>query len=72
VRYGLSSGEALRALTSGAAKLMKLDSRVGLIAPGRDADLVILSGEPFEPTTRVRSVIVGGRVAFDASGSEPW
>lgn len=72
VRYGLASGEALKGLTSGAAKLLKLDSRIGSIAAGRDADFVILSGEPFEPTTRVRAVIVNGRVAFDAEGSEPW
>ncbi len=72
VRYGLSSTEALRGLTSGAAKLLLLERRVGAIAPGLDADLVVLSGDPFALTTRVRLVIVGGRVAFDASRSEPW
>ncbi len=67
VRYGLSATEALRALTSGAARCLKLEDRIGSIQAGRDADLVIWSGDPFDLSSKVEKVIVSGRVVFEAS-----
>jgi amidohydrolase family protein len=66
VRYGLSASEAVRALTSGAAKCLKLDDRIGSLQPGRDADLVVWSGDPFDFGSRVQMVIVSGRVVWEA------
>jgi len=60
VERGMSPDAALAALTSDAAKMFKLDDRIGSIAPGRDADLVIFSGHPFEAGSAVRRVLVGG------------
>ena len=53
VKYGLSEAAALQALTLEPAKLLGIDKMVGSIEVGKDADLVILSGEPFDITTWV-------------------
>jgi imidazolonepropionase-like amidohydrolase len=60
VERGFSPEAALAALTIDAAKMYKIDDRVGQIAPGRAGDLVIFSGRPFETSTSVRRVIIGG------------
>jgi imidazolonepropionase-like amidohydrolase len=65
-RHGLPPEEALRAVTAGPAEMLGIADRVGSLAKGKDADLVILSGDPLKPTTLVEKVIVSGRVVFDA------
>ena len=52
---------ALRTITIDAARALGVDARVGSLDVGKDADLVILSGEPFVPGTRVLRVMVDGR-----------
>lgn len=61
VERGLSAESALAALTIDAARMYRLDDRIGSIAPGRDGDLVIFNGHPFDAASRVERVIVGGR-----------
>ena len=61
VRYGLPADVALKAITSTPAKLLGIDDRVGTLAEGKDADFVVLSGEPFEFTTRVKDAVVNGK-----------
>ncbi|MEL7472421.1 MAG: amidohydrolase family protein [Planctomycetota bacterium] len=61
VERGMSGDAALAAMTQDAAAMFKLEDRIGSIAPGRDADLVIFSGHPFETGSSVRRVIVGGQ-----------
>ena len=61
VRYGLDRDRALRAITSDAARLCGVEERVGSLAAGRDADVVLWSGDPFDPTTSVVSVWVAGQ-----------
>lgn len=65
VRYGLSPADALAALTSWSARAFQLDDRVGSLARGKDGDLVVFSGNPFEPQSRVLLVVVNGRVVVD-------
>ncbi|MEM7754568.1 MAG: amidohydrolase family protein, partial [Planctomycetota bacterium] len=60
VERGMSPDAALSALTHDAAAMFKLDDRIGSIAPGRDADLVIFTGHPFEAGTSIKRVLVGG------------
>ena len=62
VSRGLSPADALRALTVDAARLLGLEGRVGTLEPGKDGDLVAWDGPPFDPRSRVRAVVVGGRV----------
>ena len=61
VRHGLPAERALRAVTLDAARLIGVADRVGSISPGRDADLVVWSGDPLDPTSSVEEVWVGGR-----------
>lgn len=59
---GLSREAALEALTIDAARILGIDSRVGSLAEGKDADVVLYDGDPFEYTTHVTTVIVDGKV----------
>lgn len=65
VANGLSREAALRALTLTPAEILGIDDRVGSLAPGKDADIVLYDGDPFEYTTHVTRVIVDGKVASD-------
>ncbi len=64
VRYGLAADEALKAVTLDPARLARIDGRVGSLEPGKDADLVVLNGSWFEPSSRVEMVFVDGALAF--------
>jgi imidazolonepropionase-like amidohydrolase len=64
VRHGLGADDALRGLTAGPAKLLGLDGAVGSLAAGKDADLVVLSGPPFELSTRVLAVMIDGEWVY--------
>jgi len=61
VHNGLGADAALRALTVDAAKMFKLDDRIGMLAPQRAGDLLIFSGHPFDAGARLLRVVVGGR-----------
>jgi imidazolonepropionase-like amidohydrolase len=65
VRYGLSPADALMGLTSWTAAAFQLGDRVGSLQKGKDADLVVFSGNPFEPQSRVLLVVCNGRVVVD-------
>ena len=64
VRYGLSREQALKALTLNAADVLGLAGRVGSIQKGRDADLVILDGDPLEPSARIEMVMIDGKMVY--------
>ncbi len=67
VRGGMSRENALYGLTLANAKILDLDARVGSLAVGKDADLVVLSGDPFSVYTKVLETWVEGRKVFDRS-----
>lgn len=62
VKHGLPHIEMLKALTINAARLNEIDDRVGSIEVGKDADIVIWSGDPFHYMTKPINVIVNGEV----------
>jgi imidazolonepropionase-like amidohydrolase len=64
-RGGLPFDAALAAVTSTPARLVGVDQRVGSLEVGKDADLVLWSGEPFEPSSRVIGVLLDGRLVLD-------
>jgi len=66
VRNGLEPFDALKALSVNPARMLKLDGRIGSIERGRDADLVLFTGDPFAPSSRVKVVIVDGKVVYEA------
>lgn len=61
VAYGMGYDAALRAVTLTPAELFGVADRVGSLTPGRDADVVIWSGDPFEFATRAEHVFIRGR-----------
>ena len=61
VREGVDPEDALRMITRQPARFLGLLDRLGSLERGKDADLVLLSGEPFAPGTRVKRVMVNGR-----------
>jgi imidazolonepropionase-like amidohydrolase len=64
---GLSRAGALRALTINGAKMLDLAERIGSLETGKDADFVILSGDPLSVYTKVEQTWVEGRKVFDRS-----
>jgi imidazolonepropionase-like amidohydrolase len=60
-REGMDRMAALRAITINPARILKLDGRIGSLAPGKDADLVIFGGDPLILETRVKYVAVNGK-----------
>lgn len=60
VAFGMPWDAALRAVTLTPAEMYGVADRVGTLQPGRDATLVIWSGDPFELATRAERVFVNG------------
>jgi imidazolonepropionase-like amidohydrolase len=65
VRYGMDPEDALKAITLAPAEAMDLDHRVGSIEAGKDADLVLMDGDPMEMLTEVEKVVIDGVVEFE-------
>jgi len=61
---GLGFDGAMHALTMGAAEILGIANRVGSLEEGKDADVVLFDGDPFEYVTNVQAVIVNGKVTF--------
>lgn len=70
VAYGLSFEDALAACTVESARILGIDDRVGTIEPGKDGDVVLFSGDPFEYTSRVTAVFINGEKVAD--GDDEW
>jgi len=66
VAFGLPHDEAIKALTINPAKILGLADRLGSIEAGKDADLLIASGDPLDMKTEVRQLVINGR-AIDMS-----
>lgn len=62
---GLSVQEALATITIDAARILGVSDRIGSIEPGKDADLALFDGDPFEYTTHCTGVIIDGVVVAD-------
>lgn len=66
VGHGLDRDAALHAITHGPARAFDVADRIGSIARGKHAELVVLSGDPLASSTRVLATVSGGGVAFRA------
>ncbi len=64
VKYGLDREAALKSLTINAAEILGVSKRVGSIQRGKDADLVILNGDPLQATSTVEMVIINGTIVY--------
>jgi imidazolonepropionase-like amidohydrolase len=70
VRAGMSRPGALAAVTLANAKILGLDQRIGSLEPGKDADFILLSGDPLSVYTHVEQTWVDGRKVFDNSNPQ--
>jgi imidazolonepropionase-like amidohydrolase len=75
VRFGLDREVALRALTLEPAEVLGVADRVGSLAAGKDANLILLDGDPLEPATRIQMVILDGKNVYEyeapTTGGDP-
>ena len=62
---GMTFDEALASVTIDAARILGVEARVGSIEQGKDADLALFDGDPFEYTTHVTAVIINGKVVSE-------
>ncbi len=62
---GLSFEDALRSVTIDAARLIGQEQRIGSLEAGKDADIAMYDGDPFQYTTHCVGVLVNGAVASD-------
>jgi imidazolonepropionase-like amidohydrolase len=65
VRGGLPRDKALYAVTMANARILDLQDRIGSLEPGKDADLIVLSGDPLSAYTKVLETWVEGKRVFD-------
>jgi imidazolonepropionase-like amidohydrolase len=62
---GMSENQALEMITLNPAKQIGMESRIGSIEVGKDADFAIFNGHPFAPASRVEKTLVDGEIYFD-------
>lgn len=65
VKFGVPREAALQALTLAPAAMSGVEARVGSIAKGKDADLLLLNGDPLSAGVRIERVLIDGRVAWE-------
>ncbi len=70
VRGGMSRRGAIESVTLAGAEMLDLADRVGSLTPGKDGDILVLSGDPFSAYTVVEQTYVEGRLAFDRENEE--
>ena len=72
MRAGLSKEKALESLTIAGARMLEMDDKVGSLEKGKDADFLILSGDPFSVYTHIESTWIEGEKVFDRSNLEDY
>ena len=67
VKRGLPVEEGLKAITINAAKICRVDHRVGSLQAGKDADIAIFTGNPMETFTETLGTIINGEMVYKFS-----
>src|SRR5215471_15911837 len=70
VKEGLDRDTALRSLTINPARILGIDARLGSIEAGKDADLVLWSGDPLDVFSRAQRALIGGREIYSWNNGE--
>lgn len=70
VRGGMDDRKALRTITLDAARMLGVERRIGSLEPGKDADVLILDGDPLHYATFVTTALVNGKVVYEKA-NEP-
>ncbi len=69
-KEGMSEWGALRAITIDAARICRVDHRLGSLKEGKDADIAIYDGNPLEIASSVKYTIVNGEIAWQAESRQ--
>jgi len=64
VKHGMDPDQALRAITLSAAEICGVGERLGSLEPGKDADIAIFTGHPFEVQTETAATIIRGQIVY--------
>ena len=70
VKEGMEEKEALKAITINAAQIVGISDRVGSLEVGKDGDIVIFSGHPFELKSNVLYTIINGDIIYERKSNE--
>ncbi len=65
-KEGMGEWGALRAITIDAARICRVDHRLGSLKAGKDADLVLYNGDPLEIASSVHMTVINGEIAWTA------
>ena len=71
VQNGMDHQKALEGLTIIPARMLGVDDRIGSLAVGKDADIVLFRGDPLEITSPVEKVFIDGRLVFEKGSFDP-
>lgn len=66
-KEGMGEEAALAAITINAARICRVDHRLGSLRQGKDADLALFDGNPLETSTRLRATILNGEIVYEAN-----
>jgi imidazolonepropionase-like amidohydrolase len=70
VRAGMSRDKALYGMTMAGAKMLDMDKRIGSLETGKDADFIVLSGDPLSVYTHVLQTWIEGKKVFDRADAK--
>lgn len=70
MREGMSRQKALESVTIANARMMDLEDRVGSLESGKDADFIVLSGDPFSVYTKIEETWINGEKIWDRENPE--
>lgn len=65
VKHGLPMEEGLKAITINAARICRVENRVGSLKVGKDADIAIFSGNPMDVFTKILYTIIDGKIVYE-------
>ena len=71
VRLGLPHEVGIRGMTINPARFLGIEHRVGSLEVGKDADLGIWSGDPIDPRSHVRTMVINGTVCYRRNEARP-
>ncbi len=67
VREGMTQEDALRAITINAAKSVRLETRIGSLEVGKDADMVLYTSHPFNYMSKVKMTFINGQLVYEST-----